>query len=198
MRDPDDLNPQPIRYEGTQLGVVTALSENRCRLVLKPAHDRFPALRKLARERDGPVIDVDRSAEWVKEQVIRLAKQKRKEETPEPSGGEPYQLEGHTYPVRETLKEFELRWDSDKGVWYTHDPDKWERAISALGAQKTGERTAHVPKGATPSPPPPTRRRGKTPHPHQQRSNPNRRRSRSASRRMDLAGTRPGPAGGPP
>jgi ribonuclease HI len=150
MKDLDDIESHTVRFRGDELGVVSELAPNRSRLVLKPVHQRFPALVKLVRERGGTVIDVGEPAAQVEEKVIRLAKQKHKSETPEPSGGDPYEVTGHTYAVRETLKQVGLQWADDEGVWKTRDPDKWRKVIRTLGAEKTDDRTARVPQGATP------------------------------------------------
>jgi hypothetical protein len=63
---------------------------------------------------------------------------------PEPSGGNPYVIACNTFHLRELLSDLELRWDDDRKVWYTHDPDKWEKAVDHVGATKTGDRKAEI------------------------------------------------------
>lgn len=129
--------------------MVTALSDDRCRLVLKPTYKQFPGLKKLVREHGGTVIDFDRPAADVKADVLRRAQtEDTAAETPEASGGKPYVVTGNTYPHREALKEEGLRWDGADKVWTTYDSEKWKGVLAALDAEKTGERTARIPAEA--------------------------------------------------
>lgn len=146
-----NLKPEKIRFDGKVLGFVTDTGDNQCRLVLKPVYKQFPALKKLVRKHDGHIIDVEQPASDVKEEIRRLAVQKRENKMPEPSGGKRFELTGNTYPVKETLKEVGFKWDGDDKLWYTYDRGKWEAILADLDLEKKSERSAEVPYSSEPN-----------------------------------------------
>jgi len=150
--DPSDLDSKTIRFDGDELGVVTQFPDSTSRLVLKPIYDKYRPLGELVKERGGNVIDIEMPASEVRERIIELVDEQDQTnmDIPEPSGGNPYVIMGNTFHLMEVLSELELRWDDDRKVWYTHDPDKWEKAVDHLGATKTGGRKAEIPDSVDP------------------------------------------------
>lgn len=151
--DPSELDPKTIRFDGDELGVVTDLPGG-CRLVLKPVHEEYSTLTKLADKHGGTVIDIEKTASEVEDEIIRLVGREQEAtggEIPEPSGGKRYEVAGNTYPIREALKEIGFRWDGEEKVWYTWDPEKWDQVFSSVTAIQKTNRRIRIPQSITPS-----------------------------------------------
>jgi len=157
--DPTELNPQTIRFDGNELGVVTDLPGGVCRLVLKPVHQEYSALTRLVDNHGDTVIDIERPASEVKEEVIRLAERDQENtpsDIPEPSGGSRYEIAGNTYPIREQLKEIGFRWDGEDEIWYTWDPEKWDQVFGRVVSIQKTNRRIKIPDSISPSLVPPS------------------------------------------
>ncbi|ABC44521.1 ribonuclease H family protein [Salinibacter ruber] len=152
--DPNELDPNTIRFNGHELGVVTDLPGGVCRLVLKPVHQRYSTLTKLVDKHGGTVIDIERTASEVEEEIIRLVGREQETtggEIPEPSGGQRYEVAGNTYPIRKALKQIGFRWDAEEEIWYTWDPEKWDQVFGPVIAIQQTNRRIKIPKCITPS-----------------------------------------------
>jgi hypothetical protein len=129
----------PIHYKGAKLGYATRLNEDTTRLVLKEKANEYYMLHRLIRKYDGKlVIDVDKPAEWVKEQVQKMAACPPKEKlTPhtEPESSQRLVLRGYTYPYRKELNELGLGYNGQEKLWYTYDPEKLKAARRLLKSQ---------------------------------------------------------------
>ena len=68
------IDSNTIHYEGTVLGYATPMEDGTTRLVLKEEARQFHMLRRLIQKHGGLVIDVDKPPEWVKEQVMNMAR----------------------------------------------------------------------------------------------------------------------------
>jgi hypothetical protein len=126
------IDSTAIHYKGTLLGYATPLDDSTTRLVLKQEAEQFRMLRKLIQKHGGLVIDVEEPHDWVKEQVLDLARRPDKkhfEPLSRPQTTQRLFLRGsHTYHYRDQLKELGLRWDKLERAWWTYNRAKYEAA----------------------------------------------------------------------